>query len=107
MYHVHTHSAMYFYPSVHLQNNKLSVILLIVSLGLRMMFSSTVKLKLLSHVQHFATKWNIVHGILQARIVEWIAILFSRGIFPTQGLNPGLSHCRGILYQKSYQGCHQ
>ena len=22
-----------------------------------------------------------------------------QGIFPTQGLNPGLSHCRGILYQ--------
>ena len=31
-----------------------------------------------------------VHGILQERILEWIAISFSRGIFPTQGLNPGL-----------------
>ena len=26
-----------------------------------------------------------VHGILQARILEWVAISFSRGIFPTQG----------------------
>ena len=26
-----------------------------------------------------------VHGILQVRIVEWVAIHFSRGIFPTQG----------------------
>ena len=26
-----------------------------------------------------------VHGILQARILEWVAILFSRGVFPTQG----------------------
>ena len=26
---------------------------------------------------------------------------FSRGIFPTQGLNPGLPHCRQILYQLS------
>ena len=25
-------------------------------------------------------------------------------IFPTQGLNPGLPHCRWILYQLSYQG---
>ena len=25
-------------------------------------------------------------------------------IFPTQGLNPGLLHCRQILYQLSYQG---
>ena len=29
-----------------------------------------------------------VHGILQARILEWVAISFSRGVFPTQGLNP-------------------
>ena len=26
------------------------------------------------------------------------------GIFPTQGLNPGLLHCRQILYQLIYQG---
>ena len=28
----------------------------------------------------------------------------SLGIFPTQGSNPGLPHCRRILYQLSYQG---
>ena len=28
----------------------------------------------------------------------------SRGIFPTQGWNPGLPHCRQILYRLSYQG---
>ena len=33
-------------------------------------------------------------GILQTRILEWAAIPFSRGIFPTQGSNSGLSHCR-------------
>ena len=85
-----------------------------------------------------------VHGILQARRLEWVAIPFSRGsflprdpgikprspalqadslqseppgkpkntgvgslvlpqeIFPTQELNPGLLHCRQILYQLSY-----
>ena len=26
-----------------------------------------------------------------------------QGIFPTQGLNPGLSHCRWILYQLSHR----
>ena len=31
-----------------------------------------------------------VHGILQARILEWVAISSSRGIFPTQGWNPCL-----------------
>ena len=40
-----------------------------------------------------------VHGILQARILEWVAISFSGGIFPAQGSNPGLLHCRQILYQ--------
>ena len=96
-----------------------------------------------------------VHGILQARILQWVAIPFSRGssqhrnqtqvsfiagrfftvwttreaqlglysprnspgqntgvgncsllqgIFPTQGSNPGLLHCRRILYQLSHKG---
>ena len=34
----------------------------------------------LSHVWLFATPWS-VHGILQARTMEWIAIPFSRGAF--------------------------
>ena len=49
-----------------------------------------------------------VQGILQVRILEWVAVPFSRGIFPTQGSNPGLPCCRLILYYLSYQGrpCH-
>ena len=31
-----------------------------------------------------------VHGVLQERILEWVAIPSSRGIFLTQGLNPCL-----------------
>ena len=27
-----------------------------------------------------------------------------QGLFPTQGLNPGLPHCRWILYQLSHKG---
>ena len=27
-----------------------------------------------------------------------------QGIFPTQGLNPGLPHCRQVLYQLSHKG---
>ena len=33
---------------------------------------------------------------------EWVAFPFSR-IFPTQGSNPGLPHCRWILYQLSHK----
>ena len=31
-----------------------------------------------------------VHGIFQARTLDWVAMPSSRGIFPTQGLNPHL-----------------
>ena len=43
-------------------------------------------------------------GILQARILEWVAYAFLLGIFPIQELNPGLSHCRRILYQLNHKG---
>ena len=33
-----------------------------------------------------------VHGFLQARVLEWVAIFLLQGIFLTQGLNPGLLH---------------
>ena len=45
-----------------------------------------------------------VHGVLQARILEWVAIPFSSKVFPTQGLNLGLLHYRQILYHLSHQG---
>ena len=35
-----------------------------------------------------------VRGIVQARILEWAAIPFSRGIFPFQGSSPGLLRWR-------------
>ena len=35
-----------------------------------------------------------VCGILQVRILEWVAISLLRGIFLTQGLSLGLVHCR-------------
>ena len=46
---------------------------------------------------------GIVHGILQARILEWVVCFLLLGIFPTQGSNPGLLNCRGILYQLNHQ----
>ena len=46
----------------------------------------------------------IVHGILQAKILQWVAFPFSQGVFPTQDSNPGLPHGRQILYQLSHKG---
>ena len=34
--------------------------------------------------------------------VDTLSLL--QGLFPTQGLNPGLQHCRWILYQLSHKG---
>ena len=48
---------------------------------------------------------DTVYGFLQARILEWVAFLFLlQEIFPTQGSNPSLLHCRQILYQLSHKG---
>ena len=41
----------------------------------------------------------IVHGILQARILEWAAFPFSR-----ESSWPRSPHCRQILYQLSHKG---
>ena len=45
-----------------------------------------------------------VQWISQVRILEWVDISFSRGIFPTQGLKLSLLCCRQILYHLSHQG---
>ena len=47
---------------------------------------------------------HTVHGIFQARILEWIAFPFSRGSSQPRDCNPGLSHCRRILHQLSHKG---
>ena len=75
---------------------------------------------------HCSLPGSSIHGICQARVLEWDAIAFSdglysqwnspgqntgvgslsllQGIFPTQGSNPGLLHCRQIFYQLSHKG---
>ena len=45
-----------------------------------------------------------VHGILLARILEWVAFLFSRGSFQPRDWTRVSPHCRRILYQLSYKG---
>ena len=54
------------------------------------------------------------HGLQPARLLcPWNSpgqntgvgsLSLLQGIFPTQGLNPGLPHCRRILYQLSHKG---
>jgi len=69
-----------------------------------------VKLKLLSCVQLFATPWIVACTKLlhpwdfQGKSTGVGCHCLLQGIFPTQGSNPGLSHCRQMLYRLSHQG---
>ena len=48
---------------------------------------------------------SFLHGILQARILEWVAISISISFsFLTQGSNPGLLHWRQMLLPLSHKG---
>ena len=48
---------------------------------------------------------SLVHGIFQARILEWVAISLFQGILPTQGLSLHLFHCKQIFfYPLNHQG---
>ena len=62
------------------------------------------KCKSLSCVWLFVTPWT-TQSLEFSRPEYWSGCLsLLQGIFPIQGLNPGLLHCRKILYQLSHQG---
>ena len=66
-----------------------------------------------SHVWVFATPWTVAcqiplfMGILEARMLEWVAMPLLQGTFWTQGSNlrhSHLRHCRQVLHPQSYLG---
>ena len=59
----------------------------------------------LCNTMHCSPPCSSVHGIFQARILGCHSLL--QGIFLTQGLNPGLWHCRQIIYQLSTREAHK
>ena len=64
--------------------------------------SKVIQLCLTLHPMACSLPGFSVLGIFQARILEWVTISFSRR--SSQGLNPGLLHCRQMLYCLSHQG---
>ena len=61
-------------------------------------------------LQSYLTLWDpmdcsspgsSVHGMFQAGVTRVACHLLLQGIFPTQGSNPGLPHCRQMLYHLS------
>ena len=61
--------------------------------------SSHVSLFFMLRTQGLYSPWN---SLGQNTGVGSLSLL--QGIFPTQGSNPGLLHCRQILYQLSHKG---
>ena len=68
-----------------------------------------VIMKSLSRVRFFATPWTVANQgppsmDCPGRNTGVGCHFLLQGIFPSQGLNPGLPHCRQILYHLSHQG---
>ena len=66
------------------------------------MYAHSLQLCLTLHdSMDYSPPGSPIHRILQAITLEWVAMVSSRGVFPTQGLSPHLLcilHCRQILY---------
>ena len=58
-----------------------------------------VKVKVAQSCLTFCDPWNS-----PGKVTGVGSLSLLHGIFPTQGLNPGLPHCRLILYQLSHKG---
>ena len=61
------------------------------------------KWKWIGRVRLFVTPWTI-QSVEFSRPEYLSSHSLLQGIFPTQGSNPGLLHCRQILYQLSHEG---
>ena len=66
-----------------------------------------------SQVRFFVTPWTTSWLLYNRLLCSWNSPgkntgvgchFLLQGIFPTQGFNPGLPHCRWILYQLTHKG---
>ena len=55
-------------------------------------------------VTHFAIPWTVQSMNFPGQNTGVGSLSLLQGIFPTQGSNTGLAHCRQILYQLSHMG---
>ena len=58
----------------------------------------------LCNPRDYSPPGSSVHGILQAKMLEWVAISFSGGSSGPRNLTSGLPHCGQIVYHLSHQG---
>ena len=95
---------------------------MIISRFIHVAASGTISLFLqLSHIPLCICAYSVSHSVMSDSVIPWTVACQAplnvpgkntgvgshsllQGIFPTQGLNPGLPHCRQILYHLSHQG---
>ena len=79
----------------------------------RFLFAQCLRVCYVLIIQSCLTVWDpmdcslpgsSVHGDSPGKNIGVGCHIFLQGIFPTQGLNWGLPHCRGLLYHLSHQG---
>ena len=80
-----------------------------VAISLSSAWKWKVKVESLSRVRLFATSWTATARLLRpwnfpGKSTGVGCHFLLQGIFPTQGSNPGLPHCRQTLYPLSHQG---
>ena len=68
------------------------------------MYGYEWKWKSVSHVCLFETPWIYSPWNSPGHNTGVGSLSLLQGTFPTQGLNPGLPHCRWVLYQRSHLG---
>ena len=61
---------------------------------------------ILCNPMSYSAPGSSVHGDSPGKNTGVGCHFLPQGIFPTQGSNPGLPHCRQILYQLSHKGSH-
>ena len=80
-----------------LNSNQICPQMLLLSLLPPIVYSYSESLPVFCDPTDCNLQGSSVHGISQARILEWVAISYYKGsIFPTQELNPRLLHCKWI-----------
>ena len=72
-------------------------------------YFNEVEVKLLSRIRLSATPWTVAYhtrGIFQARVLEWVAISFSRGSSRLRDRTQVSSIVGRRFYRLSHQGSH-
>ena len=90
--------------SLGLKTNSISLVLTLHWQDLLLQLLSCLSCPTLCDPMNSSPLGSFVHGDSPGKNTRVVCHALLQGIFPTQGLNPGLLHCRQTLYHLSHQG---